>query len=179
MKRLRFVPFLLLFLSSCSLFYGSTSSSVPLTDVTIEAQKLSQVGTNPYLYKYSPATNKNEADEHATFVTSVRECGFGRQSPSLVATTRRLLVGLNSIQLHEQTEAELSGHRVVMSSISGRADDQPVELITYSINHKDCVTDVIGWLFSRENNSALDLDLANRVGSIATEVAKGIDANRN
>jgi hypothetical protein len=179
MKRLRFAPFLLLFLSSCSLFYGSTSSSVPLAASTIEAQKLSRIGTQPYLYKFSPGINGADSDQHPAFVTSVRECGFGQKSPSLVATTRRLLVGLNSIQLHEQKEADLVGHKVVTSRISGRVDDQPVELITYSIHHKDCVTDVIGWLFSEHNNSAPASNLAELVEPIATEIAKGIDASSN
>ena len=150
---------------------------MPLPTATIEEQKLSQVGSSPFLYRFSPYTNGGEVNQHAIFVTSVRECGFGRKSPSLVATTRRLLVGLNSLQLHDQKQGDLSGHNVVTSRISGRIDQQSVELITYAINHDDCVTDVIGWLVTQDGDSALDLKLAENIEPIATEVVKEIDAN--
>jgi hypothetical protein len=176
MKRISIAPFLPLFLTSCSLFYASTSSSVPLSAPTITTQNLREIRSQPYLYKFNIQADENGGNKQDAFITCVRECGLDHKRPSLVATTRRLLVGLNSLEILDQKETNLDGQDVIASRIKGRIDDQPILLATYSVSHQDCVTDVVGWIFSTSDQPTSNVKLTDLVEPVATQVAKELHA---
>ena len=123
-------------LSSCALFSGPSSTSLPLQNADTAGWK--ELQTSPYVYEISNGSSGS------TFLTAIKECEQKKQISPLVAT-RQLLVGLKEIRIESQETTTVAKIPTLRTQVRARLEDRPLDLLTYTLSHERCVYDFVLW----------------------------------
>lgn len=129
-----------LFLTSCSIFRGSSSTSLPLpvleTQSSLSFERITQ---NSNLYQLL-----DDQRPIGIFLTSIQDCSFEKPTPSAV-TTRQLLVGLTEIKLEKQEKIHFGDMAALRSIITAKLDTNLLRIVCFTVQKESCITDLVLW----------------------------------
>jgi hypothetical protein len=123
-------------LSSCSLFSGPSSTSLALDGDGDAGWK--EIQQSPYVYEVS------DGDAGKAYITAIKECEK-KKAVSPIVAARQLLVGLKDIRIVSQDQLNVADLPALRSHITARLEEHPLDLLTYTVPHKDCVYDIVLW----------------------------------
>lgn len=131
------------FMTACSLGSSEKGHPIPLSSDLAHGNQSETLRPIGHASEDSPAYRLSTPGGDV-FALAVEECHNNLEA-SQIATTRRLLVGLENLRAVSQRQVPLDGHSILESHFTATLDTVPLELVCYSIHEAGCVRDLVVW----------------------------------
>ncbi|MDZ4786989.1 MAG: hypothetical protein SGJ02_13025 [bacterium] len=135
----KLLPFLMIMIVSCSSNKATTYMSLSRSELAnILGKETSSVKANGDILSFARNNSGTEA-----FVTTVRECGV-KPDPANYSVVRQLFVGFKKLRIIKQSKIS-KNEETILSLASAEFNNKSLGIISYSVNLKDCILDVVFW----------------------------------